>query len=176
VCAPAAQSLRYRDFITVALVLRDEGGLFPDNWIYIHDTKVKVGRIQNFAQLVARTWCLRSGRRLCLGLEYFCFEGDNLWSTARTTTSSALATREIEALGLARVAGQVIGRLRSCGRKRPIPVYDEDYAAGSIDAAMRKELRSDHTRHCTSSAATACTSYNNQDHAMMTAMLTVGSR
>ena len=43
----AARTLRYRDFITVALVV-DQPNLFPDNWIYVHDPQVRVGRIQNF--------------------------------------------------------------------------------------------------------------------------------
>ena len=48
-CSKAADGLRYRDFITVALVVPEEY-CFPDNWIYIHDADVKVGRIQNFGR------------------------------------------------------------------------------------------------------------------------------
>jgi len=71
-----ARSLRYRDFLTVALMVR-KPDLFPDNWINIHDPSVQVGRVQNF-----RSWSpemVQPGMS-CLGLEYFCFEGDGLWS------------------------------------------------------------------------------------------------
>ena len=73
----AAQALRYRDFLTVALIAKDRLSL-PDNWIYVHDPTVKVGRIQNF-----KSWSpeLVPDQRLsCYGLEYFCFEGDGLWA------------------------------------------------------------------------------------------------
>ncbi|MBV8776628.1 MAG: NAD(P)/FAD-dependent oxidoreductase, partial [Alphaproteobacteria bacterium] len=74
--ARAAEALRYRDFLVVALVVQDRE-LFDDNWIYIHDPGVKVGRIQNF-----RSWSpemVPAPGLNCYGLEYFCFEGDSLW-------------------------------------------------------------------------------------------------
>ena len=73
----AAEALNYRDFLTVALVI-NKRELFPDNWIYIHDSDVKVGRIQNF-----KNWSpsmVPDPDKTCLGLEYFCFEGDGLWT------------------------------------------------------------------------------------------------
>ena len=75
----AAAGLRYRDFVCVALVL-DGPEPFPDNWIYVHDPDVRVGRIQNF-----RAWSpdlVPEPDRTCLGLEYFCFEGDELWDAS----------------------------------------------------------------------------------------------
>src|SRR3546814_14376756 len=72
-----AMDLKYRDFLTVALMIRSDD-LFPDNWIYIHDSKVQVGRVQNF-----RSWSpemVPDAGIACVGLEYFCFEGDGLWS------------------------------------------------------------------------------------------------
>ncbi len=80
VSKPVAEKLRYRDFITVALIV-DKPDLFPDNWIYIHEPSVKVGRIQNF-----RSWSpemVPDPKLACLGLEYFCFEGDGLWARQR---------------------------------------------------------------------------------------------
>src|SRR3546814_20297914 len=74
----AAPNLKYRDFLTVALKIRSED-LFPDNWIYIHDSKVQVGRVQNL-----RSWSpeMVPDRELaCVGLEYFWFEGDGLWAS-----------------------------------------------------------------------------------------------
>ena len=161
---PAATKLRYRDFLTVALTIRS-ADLFPDNWIYIHDSKVKVGRIQNF-----RSWSpemVPDPALACVGLEYFCFEGDGLW-TSSDDDLVALATSEMATLGLcdpADVTGGVVVR-----QEKAYPVYDEDYAA-NVDA-LRRELEARYpTLHCV--GRNGMHRYNNQDHAMMTAMLTV---
>jgi protoporphyrinogen oxidase len=156
--------LRYRDFLTVALKIRSEE-LFPDNWIYIHDSKVKVGRIQNF-----RSWSpemVPDESVACVGLEYFCFEGDTLWDSSDDDLI-ALATREMAILGLVspdKVIGGVVVR-----QEKAYPVYDDEYAA-NVDA-MRSELEAAHpTLHLV--GRNGMHRYNNQDHAMMTAMLTV---
>ena len=161
---PQAAELKYRDFLTVALTIRSPD-LFPDNWIYIHDPKVKVGRIQNF-----RSWSpemVPDPDLACVGLEYFCFEGDGLWSSSDDDLV-ALATREMAALGLcdpAHVVGGTVVR-----QEKAYPVYDEDYAA-NVDA-LRRELEARWpTLHCV--GRNGMHRYNNQDHAMMTAMLTV---
>lgn len=161
---PEASKLRYRDFLTVALTIRSPD-LFPDNWIYIHDSKVKVGRIQNF-----RSWSpemVPDPSLACVGLEYFCFEGDGLWSSSDDDLV-ALATREMETLGLCRaeqVTGGVVVR-----QEKAYPVYDEDYAA-NVDT-LRREIEARYpTLHCV--GRNGMHRYNNQDHAMMTAMLTV---
>ena len=159
-----AKALRYRDFLTVALKIRADD-LFPDNWIYIHDSKVKVGRIQNF-----RSWSpemVPDAGVACVGLEYFCFEGDGLWSMADADLI-ALATREMEQLGLVR-AEQVIGGA-VVRQEKAYPVYDEDYAAHV--AALRAELEERFpSLHLV--GRNGMHRYNNQDHAMMTAMLSV---
>jgi protoporphyrinogen oxidase len=159
-----AKALRYRDFLTVALKIRSDD-LFPDNWIYIHDSKVKVGRIQNF-----RSWSpemVPDQGVACVGLEYFCFEGDGLWSMADDELVE-LATRELAQLGLVS-AEQVIGGA-VVRQEKAYPVYDEDYA--SHVAALRAELEEIHpTLHLV--GRNGMHRYNNQDHAMMTAMLTV---
>jgi protoporphyrinogen oxidase len=159
-----AKALRYRDFLTVALKIQADD-LFPDNWIYIHDSKVKVGRIQNF-----RSWSpemVPDAGVACVGLEYFCFEGDGLWSMADADLI-ALATREMEQLGLVR-AEQVIGGA-VVRQEKAYPVYDEDYAAHV--AALRAELEGRFpTLHLV--GRNGMHRYNNQDHAMMTAMLSV---
>ncbi len=160
-----AKKLNYRDFLTVALKIRADEDMFPDNWIYIHDSKVKVGRIQNF-----RSWSpemVPSAGVACVGLEYFCFEGDGLWSMADDDLI-ALATREMAQLGLVS-AEQVIGGV-VVRQEKAYPVYDEDYAA-HVDA-VRRELESVWpTLHLV--GRNGMHRYNNQDHAMMTAMLTV---
>jgi len=76
----AAEALKYRDFLTVALVVPEEKEL-SDNWIYVHHPSVRDGRIQNFGR-----WSpfLVKDERTCLGLEYFVLEGDDLWSASDT--------------------------------------------------------------------------------------------
>ena len=161
---PEAANLKYRDFLTVALMIRSPD-LFPDNWIYIHDPKVKVGRIQNF-----RSWSpemVPDPAIACVGLEYFCFEGDGLWSSSDEELI-ALATAEMAALGLcdpAHVEGGAVVR-----QEKAYPVYDEDYAQ-NVDM-LRRELEARYpSLHCV--GRNGMHRYNNQDHAMMTAMLTV---
>jgi protoporphyrinogen oxidase len=161
---PEAANLKYRDFLTVALMIRSPD-LFPDNWIYIHDPKVKVGRIQNF-----RSWSpemVPDPAIACVGLEYFCFEGDGLWSSSDEELI-ALATAEMAALGLcdpAHVEGGAVVR-----QEKAYPVYDEDYAQ-NVDM-LRREIEARYpTLHCV--GRNGMHRYNNQDHAMMTAMLTV---
>src|SRR5258708_3791088 len=115
-----ARALRYRDFLTVALRVR-KPDLFPDNWIYIHDPSVKVGRVQNF-----RAWSpemVQPGIS-CVGLEYFCFEGDTLWD-APDAELIALAKREIAKIGLV-AEGDVVD---ACVVRQPkaYPVYDDAY-------------------------------------------------
>ncbi|MEZ5680851.1 MAG: NAD(P)/FAD-dependent oxidoreductase [Erythrobacter sp.] len=159
-----ASDLKYRDFLTVALMVEGED-LFPDNWIYIHDSKVKVGRVQNF-----RSWSpemIPDEDMACVGLEYFCFEGDGLWSMEDEDLVK-LATDEMEILGLVdrkKVKSGAVVR-----QEKAYPVYDETYAA-NVDA-MRRELEEKHpTLHLV--GRNGMHRYNNQDHAMMTAMLTV---
>lgn len=158
-----AFDLRYRDFLTVALMIRSKD-IFPDNWIYIHDPKVKVGRIQNF-----RSWSpemVPDPDLACVGLEYFCFEGDGLW-TSTDAELVALATKEMEALGLcnpADITGGVVVR-----QEKAYPVYDDSYRENV--AAIREELEATYpTLHLV--GRNGMHRYNNQDHAMMTAMLT----
>jgi protoporphyrinogen oxidase len=154
--------LRYRDFITVALMI-DKADLFPDNWIYIHDPSVKVGRVQNF-----RSWSpeMVPHGMTCLGLEYFCFEGDGLWN-APDDELVALARQEIVKIGLVG-DGEV---LDGCvvRQAKAYPVYDDDYRHNV--AMIRLELEHEYpTLHLV--GRNGMHKYNNQDHAMMTAMLT----
>jgi len=159
-----ANNLRYRDFLTVALMVKSED-LFPDNWIYIHDERVQVGRVQNF-----RSWSpemVPDEDMACVGLEYFCFEGDGLWSSSDEDLV-AQATREMEILGLCDPKMVVKGAV--VRQEKAYPVYDDDYEANV--QTMRAELEEKHpTLHLV--GRNGMHRYNNQDHAMMTAMLTV---
>ena len=160
----AAGRLKYRDFLTVVLILKDQH-LFEDNWIYIHDPAVQVGRIQNF-----KSWSpemVPDPALACYGLEYFCFEGDGLW-TRSDADLIALGKRELAQIGLAAADGVVDG----CVVRQPkaYPVYDAGYAANV--ATVRRELEERFpTLHLV--GRNGMHKYNNQDHAMMTAMLCV---
>lgn len=160
--AGAAQ-LTYRDYFTVGLIV-NQRDLFPDNWIYIHEPAVKVGRIQNF-----KNWSpemVPDQSKTFLGLEYFCNEGDELWSMSDEALI-ALGTRELEMMGLARAAdvesGTVIRQLKT------YPVYTGEYEAylerirGFLDSMPNLQTVGRNGLHM----------YNNQDHSMLTAMLAV---
>ena len=119
----AAESLKYRDFLTVVLIV-DRAETFPDNWIYIHEPQVRVGRIQNF-----KNWSpdlVPDPTKTSLGLEYFCFEGDDLW-TMPDADLLALGRREIDSIGLVPASAVIDG----CVVRMPkaYPVYDDDYQA-----------------------------------------------
>ena len=159
-----AAELKYRDFLTVALMIKSED-LFPDNWIYIHDSKVQVGRVQNF-----RSWSpemVPDENIACVGLEYFCFENDGLWSSSDADLIE-LAKKEMAILGLCKPEDVVGGAV--VRQEKAYPVYDDSYAENV--AAMREELEERFpTLHMV--GRNGMHRYNNQDHAMMTAMLTV---
>ncbi len=160
----AAESLKYRDFLTVMLILK-ERNLFADNWIYIHDPSVKVGRIQNF-----RSWSpemVPDPDKACYGLEYFCFEHDGLWNSTDADLIE-LARRELIQIGLAEESDVVDGTV--VRQKKAYPVYDDDYARNV--ATIRQELENRYPNlHLV--GRNGMHKYNNQDHAMMTAMLCV---
>jgi len=160
----AAESLKYRDFLTVVLILKDRQ-MFDDNWIYIHDPSVKVGRVQNF-----RSWSpemVPEHDKVCYGLEYFCFEGDGLWDSSDGALID-LARRELVQIGLAKEGDFIDGCI--VRQKKAYPVYDDDYARHV--ATIREELE---TRYPNLQLVgrNGMHKYNNQDHAMMTAMLCV---
>ena len=158
-----ARQLRYRDFLTVVLIGRSRREL-PDNWVYIHDPAVKVGRVQNF-----RSWSpemIPDGVSTCLGLEYFCFEGDGLWN-ASDAELIELAKREIGQIGL--MDPRDVADASVVRQPKAYPVYDETYAA-NIET-IRTELRLRYPNlHLV--GRNGMHKYNNQDHAMMTGMLT----
>jgi protoporphyrinogen oxidase len=158
-----ARELKYRDFLTVALICKTPE-TFPDNWIYIHDPSVKVGRVQNF-----RSWSpelIPNAEMSCLGLEYFCFEGDGLWASADVDLVG-LAMAEVEKIGLVKIEDVV----DACVVRQPkaYPVYDDSYKEHVATVRMDLE-HSFPTLHLV--GRNGMHKYNNQDHAMMTAMLT----
>ncbi len=156
-----ANNLQYRDFLTVALII-NKRDVFPDNWIYIHDPDVKVGRIQNF-----KNWSpnmVPDQRKTCLGLEYFCFENDSLW-TMTDRELIDLGVREIEALGFANQKDVLDGSV--VRMPKAYPVYDSKYKDSVtvirdyLDRFDNLHLIGRNGQH----------KYNNQDHSMLTAMM-----
>jgi protoporphyrinogen oxidase len=159
----AARGLRYRDFLTVALVIDGED-LFPDNWIYIHDPKVRVGRIQNFRSW--SPWMVPNDTDASIGMEYFCFEGDDLW-TMPDDELVALATREIQQLGLARANRVKFGF--AVRVHKAYPMYDAEYSERV--ATIRGWL--DGIENFQQVGRNGLHRYNNSDHSMLTAMRAV---
>jgi protoporphyrinogen oxidase len=145
----SAESLKYRDFITVMLILK-ERNMFDDNWIYIHDPSVKVGRIQNF-----RSWSpemVPDPDKACYGLEYFCFEHDGLWDSNDEDLID-LGKRELIKIGLEKKA--MFSTAASSARRRPIQFTMT--ITRTMSPRFAKNSRNV-IRTSTSLGATACTS------------------
>jgi protoporphyrinogen oxidase len=158
----AAADLRYRDFLTVALVVPEKYS-FPDNWIYVHSTDVQVGRIQNFGSW--SPYLVKEGRT-CLGLEYFVFEGDETW-TKPDEELVEQAKKELGILGLVDPdkveAGYVVRQPKA------YPFYDQHY---KDNVARIVEWLEDCAPNVHPVGRNGMHRYNNQDHSMYTAMLT----
>jgi protoporphyrinogen oxidase len=159
----AAEGLRFRDFLTVALVVPEEDG-FPDNWIYIHSPEVQVGRIQNFGQW--SPYLVKDGRA-CLGLEYFVFEGDGMW-TSSDEDLIELAKTELGILGLTDPSSVEAGYV--VRMPKAYPVYDEGYQA---KVKVLRDWIATEVPNVHPVGRNGMHKYNNQDHSMLTAMLTV---
>ncbi len=159
----AARKLSYRDFLTVALIVRRDD-LFPDNWIYVHSPEVQVGRIQNF-----KNWSpdmVPEAGTTCIGLEYFCNEGDALWQMAEADLVT-LGRRELTQLGLVKEEDVIDGVVFR--QPKAYPVYTGEYKVyleqikaylGSLENLQTTGRNGLHM-------------YNNQDHSMLTAILAV---
>ena len=161
----AAARLTYRDFLTVALVV-DQADVFPDNWIYVHDPSVKVGRVQNFKNWSAAM--VPDPARTCLGLEYFCTSGDALWAMDDAALV-ALAARELEAIGLVRRERVLDGTVLRV--HKAYPVYD----AGYRDAVAQVRAWVERFSNLQLVGRNGMHKYNNQDHSMLTARLAVAN-
>lgn len=158
-----AEGLRYRDFIVVALILNREN-LFPDNWIYIHTPGVQVGRIQNFNNWSSAM--VPDPGRTCLGLEYFCFKHDGMWNSSDADLV-ALASHELESLGLARADEVVDGTV--IRMPKAYPIYDAEYRQ-HLDR-VRQFIDPISNLHTV--GRNGMHKYNNQDHSMLTAMMAI---
>ena len=159
----AADGLRYRDFVVVALML-DRDRLFPDNWIYIHTPGVKVGRIQNFNNWSAAMVPVPG--TTCLGMEYFCFRGDGLWES-KDEDLIAQAARELKTLGLANGANVIDGSV--IRMPKAYPIYDAAYRGHLTN--VREYIDPIPNLHTV--GRNGMHKYNNQDHSMLAAMMAV---
>jgi protoporphyrinogen oxidase len=169
-CRNLAASLVYRDFFTVGLLLdsleltEEDGSPLRDNWIYVHDSRVLVGRLQFF-----KNWSpfmVRDEKLSWVGMEYFCNEEDAIWNLPEEEIVN-LASRELEVLGIAR-ASSVRGGCRIHAPKA-YPVYlGEGYERfqeirNELDAYQNLFLIGRNGMH----------RYNNMDHSMLSAMAAV---
>ncbi|OGD63384.1 hypothetical protein A2160_02785 [Candidatus Beckwithbacteria bacterium RBG_13_42_9] len=160
----ASQKLHYRDFILVALMFKIKNN-FPDNWIYIHAPEVKIGRVQNF-----KNWSpflVPNNQFVSLGLEYFCTRGDLLWNQADSQLKK-LAKKELIMTGLLEpgkknIDGKVVRVPKA------YPVYDQDYKI--VMPIVRHYLQQ--IKNLYPIGRNGMHKYNNMDHSMLTAILSV---
>jgi protoporphyrinogen oxidase len=158
--AAAAGALWHRAFIEVALVL-EGGDPFPDTWLYLHDSSVRAGRVQNF-----RAWSPalvpRPGHA-CLGMEYFCSAGDALWSLSDAELAR-IAEEDLASIGFGgrRVVTAHVVRMRDA-----YPVYDDGFAARI--ALVARELA--RFGNLAVAGRNGMHRYNNMDHAMRSGLL-----
>jgi protoporphyrinogen oxidase len=157
----AARSLHYRDFLTVALVV-DRANVFPDNWIYVHDPSVRMSRIQNYKNWSSEM--VPDPNKTCLGLEYFCFENDGLW-TMSDAELKELGKQELAKIGLIQESEVEDGAV--VRMPKAYPIYDSTYAESL--RVVREFLASISNLQLV--GRNGMHKYNNQDHSMLTAML-----
>lgn len=158
----AAKGLKYRDFLIVPLVI-DLKHIFPDNWIYIHSPEFKVGRIQNFKNWSAAM--VPDASKTCVGMEYFCSEGDSLWEMSDEDLIK-LASKEIVGLNLVPdlkyVSDGTVIR-----QKKAYPVYDGEYRQ-HLDVIQQYLQQFENLQTV---GRNGMHRYNNQDHSMLTGLL-----
>ena len=157
----AANRLRYRDFLIVSVIVNRKD-VMPDNWLYVHESKVRVGRIQNF-----KNWSpamVPDLDKTCLGMEYFVFENDDLWSSSDEKLIE-LARRELACLGLAsadEISDGAVVRVQ-----KAYPMYDD---AWSEQVDMVRRYVEEYLPNLQLVGRNGMHKYNNQDHSMMTAI------
>ncbi|WP_310448498.1 NAD(P)/FAD-dependent oxidoreductase [Thiobacillus sp.] len=169
-----AEALPYRDFITVGLLAKkmranpqsrsvNANNMPPDNWIYIQENDVKVGRLQIF-----NNWSpgmVADPSKVWMGLEYFCNEGDTLWAMSDDELK-VLGKREMAKIGLLNeqdVEDAVVIRM-----PKAYPAYFGSYARFEV---VREYL--DCIQNLFPVGRNGMHRYNNQDHSMLTAKLAV---
>ena len=156
----AAAQLRYRDFITVVLIVNREN-VFPDNWIYIHSPEVKMGRIQNY-----KNWSpdmVPDLSKTSLGLEYFAYENDEMWSWPDKKLIE-LGIKECVQLGFIEpneVLDSTVVKM-----KKAYPIYDQ----GRTDNVAILKNYLDGMENLQTIGRNGQHRYNNMDHSMLTGL------
>mgnify|MGYP001367910496 CR=1 FL=1 len=161
----AAQALRYRDYLTVVLVI-DRESVFPDNWLYVHSPEVKLGRIQNYKNW--SPYMVPDSSRTSLGLEYFLWDTDDMWTWSDERLIE-LGIRECAQIGLIdprEVKDGTVVRM-----EKAYPVYDQTYQ-GSVDT-IRRYLET--FSNLQTIGRNGLHRYNNQDHSMLTGVYAAGN-
>lgn len=167
--AGIAEALPYRDFVTVGLLVSRlritarDGGLVPDNWIYIQEPDVRLGRLQIFNNW--SPYMVADPEKIWIGLEYFCNEGDSFWDMDDEALA-ALAVKELAAIEICDptdVLDHVVIRM-----PKAYPAYFGSYdrlpeLTGWLDEIENLYLVGRNGMH----------RYNNQDHSMLAAMTAV---
>ena len=159
----SADSLSYRHLITIDLVV-DRAELFPDNWIYVHEPALQLGRIQNF-----KNWSphmVPDPNTTCLGLEYFCGDEDEIWKMS-TQELVELGTREMEATGLMEGGRVIDGTAFKVPRAYPV------YKRGYEEHLDRLQAAVDGISNLNVMGRYGMFKYNNSDHSILTALLAV---
>ena len=162
--------LIYRDFITIGLLVNklkvkeeEGGGLIRDNWIYIQEPDVLVGRLQIFNNW--SPYMVADPAKVWIGLEYFCFEGDELWRTPDAKLAQ-MGVQELERIGIidrADVLDSTVIRV-----EKTYPAYFGSYS--QFDK-LREYL--DGFENLYLVGRNGMHRYNNQDHSMLAAMVAV---
>jgi len=160
----AADDLYYRDFLTVALVVPAASVPWDDNWIYIHDAGVRTMRIQNFGSW--SPYLVKDGRNV-LGLEYTVEEGDDSWSSSDEELVE-LGKKELGYLGLVEPSAVEAGYV--VRMPKAYPYYDADYHS---NVARIRSWLEENVPNVYPVGRNGMHRYNNADHSMYTAMLTV---
>lgn len=167
-----ARGLQYRDFITIGLLYRKmiicqpdclDDIRIPDNWIYIQESDVKVGRIQVFNNW--SPFMVRDPATVWLGLEYFCQEGDSLWESPDTELIKK-GIAELEKIGFCSADDFLDGTVVRMPKTYPayFGTYDQfEIISRFTDSIENLYLLGRNGMH----------RYNNQDHSMLTAMTAV---
>ncbi len=154
----AANRLRYRDYLTVVLIVNREN-IFADNWIYIHTAEVKMGRIQNY-----KNWSpemVPDSSKSSLGLEYFLWDKDDEWTWSDDRLID-LGVRECVQLGLIEASEVMDGTV--VRMKKAYPIYDRDYRETLSTIRQYIETFS----NLQTIGRNGLHRYNNQDHSMLT--------
>ena len=165
-----AEGLLYRDFLTVGLLLErlkihehSGRGLIRDNWIYIQEPDVRVGRLQIFNNW--SPYLVADPQKVWVGMEYFCNEHDDLW-IQRDEQLKALAIGELAALGIIDPADVLDGTV--IRMPKTYPAY-----FGTYDRFEQLQAWLDQFENLFLIGRNGMHRYNNMDHSMLTAMTAV---